>query len=154
MDGATQSPRATATRKFPTFDWPAPAPTKFFSDGFWAVAFFCAIGLLVSLSLLSGSLCTGIDVNIGCVPIEMTGQAADGVGRKPIRMEVGSSAATSRAIARRGKAASQPFLWRAAWGRKSALCRKRKRPTLSDRLVSGCGGVLCSTINLGTGQFG
>jgi hypothetical protein len=77
MDGAIQSRTTTATGAFSTLDWPARRPAKFFSSGFWAVALLSGIGLAVSLGLSFASPCTGIDLNIGCVPIEMTGQVAE-----------------------------------------------------------------------------
>jgi hypothetical protein len=77
MDGGILNQGARATGKLSTLVWPASEPTTFFSNGFWAVALFSAIGLAVSFSLSHESLCTGIDLNIGCVPIEMTGQLAE-----------------------------------------------------------------------------
>ena len=76
MDGMIQNHSARATGKFPAFEWPVSEPTKSVSTGFWAVVLLSAIGLLVSLSLSYASPCTGIDLNVGCVPIEMTGQVA------------------------------------------------------------------------------
>jgi hypothetical protein len=75
MDGGIQIRSPRETGKFSTLDWPAPEPTKFFSNGFWVVALLSGIGLAVSLGLTYAFPCTGIDLNIGCVPIEMTGQA-------------------------------------------------------------------------------
>jgi len=72
MDGGILSQGARATGKFSTFVWPAQAPTTVFSNGFWAVALLSGIGLAVSLGLSYASPCTGVDLNIGCVPIEMT----------------------------------------------------------------------------------
>ena len=77
MDGGIHNQSPRETRKFSTPDWPAPEPTKFFSNGFWTVALFSGIGLVVLLGLSHPSPCTGIDLNIGCVPIEMTGQMAE-----------------------------------------------------------------------------
>jgi hypothetical protein len=33
------------------------------------------IGLAIALCVSYASPCTGVDLNVGCVPIEMTGQA-------------------------------------------------------------------------------
>jgi hypothetical protein len=77
MDGGIQNQNAGAIGTFSTLDWPALKPTKSLSNGFWAVALFSGIGLVVSLSLSYASPCTGIDLNSGCVPIEMTGQAPE-----------------------------------------------------------------------------
>ncbi len=77
MDGGIQNQSPRETRKFSTLDWPASEPTKFFSNGFWAVALFGGIGLVVLSGLSPPSPCSGIDLNIGCVPIEMTGQMAE-----------------------------------------------------------------------------
>jgi hypothetical protein len=74
MNGGIQNLNAGATGQLSTLDWPAWEPTKILSNGFWAVALLSAIGLAVSLSLSYVSPCTGIDLNIGCNPIEMTGQ--------------------------------------------------------------------------------
>jgi hypothetical protein len=79
MDGGIQNRSSRETGELSTLDWPAPEPTKFFSNGFWVVALFTGIGLavLLVLGLSQASLCTGIDLNVGCVPIEMTGQIAE-----------------------------------------------------------------------------
>jgi hypothetical protein len=62
---------ASASGKFPTFDGPADA-TAFLTDDFWAVAWFSAIGLMLSLGLLYATLGTGLDLTMGAVPIETT----------------------------------------------------------------------------------
>ena len=72
MDGGILNRTAHAAGKFPAFEWPARGRTKFFSEGFWAVAAFSAFGLAIALLLSSASICTGTDLNAGCVPIEMT----------------------------------------------------------------------------------
>ena len=77
MDGVIQNQSARATGDVSTLDWPAPEQTKSLSNGFWEVALFSGIGLIVSLSLSYASPCTGVDLNAGCVPIEMTGQVAE-----------------------------------------------------------------------------
>ena len=78
MDGGIQIQTWSAreTDKFSTLDRPASERTKIFSNGFWAVALFSGIGLVVSLGLSYASPCTGIDLNVGCVPTEMTGHMA------------------------------------------------------------------------------
>jgi hypothetical protein len=39
------------------------------------VALLSVIGLAIALCVSYASPCTGVDLNVGCVPIEMTGQA-------------------------------------------------------------------------------
>jgi hypothetical protein len=76
MDGGIQNQSARPNGPPSTLDWPAPEPTKFLPNGLWAVALLIGVGLAISLGLSYASPCTGIDLNIGCVPIELTGQVA------------------------------------------------------------------------------
>jgi hypothetical protein len=76
MDGGIQNLSARATGRYSTPVWPAPKPTTFVLSGFWVVALLCGIGLAVAWGLSVASPCTGTDLNVGCVPIELTGQVA------------------------------------------------------------------------------
>ncbi len=74
---------ATATAKYPAFDWPArnrptPEAKAFFSKDFWAVAAFGVLGLMVSLGLAYATLASGIDLTVGSVPIDMPMQVPVG----------------------------------------------------------------------------
>jgi hypothetical protein len=75
MDGEILNQTARATGTSSRFDWPARKSTGLFSNGFWAVALLSVIGLAIALCVSYASPCTGVDLNVGCVPIEMTGQA-------------------------------------------------------------------------------
>ena len=44
------------------------------SNGFWAVAWFSMIGLMISLGLVYGTLGTGLDLTAGSVAIDTTVQ--------------------------------------------------------------------------------
>ena len=74
MDGAILNRTARTAGLFPTAPQPVRESTSLFSVGIWPVALFSAIGLAVALGLSHASPCTGIDLNAGCVPIELTGQ--------------------------------------------------------------------------------
>ena len=77
MDGGILNQTAHATGKLPAFEWPARERATFFSNGFGAVALFSVIGLTIALYLATAtSPCTGIDLNAGCVPLELTGMVA------------------------------------------------------------------------------
>ena len=69
-----QTARTTGT--FTTPVWPERTSTGPFTNGFRPVALFSLAGLAIALSVSSASPCTGIDLNAGCVPIELTGQVA------------------------------------------------------------------------------
>ena len=67
---------ATATVKYPAFDWPARnRPTQeakaFFAKDFWAVAGCGVLALMISLGLAYATLASGIDLTVGAVPIDM-----------------------------------------------------------------------------------
>ena len=75
MVSEIQNRNASATGKFPAFDWPTSNAKTFFSKDFWPVAWFSAIGLMVSLGLAFVSVGTGLDLTVGSVPIDTTVQA-------------------------------------------------------------------------------
>ena len=77
MDGGILNQTAHATGTFSTPEWSARERETLFSNGFGAVALFSVIGLAIALYLAAAtSPCTGIDLNAGCVPIELTGTVA------------------------------------------------------------------------------
>jgi hypothetical protein len=76
MDGGFLNLTARATGNSSKLEWPARKSTKILSIGFWPVALFSVIGLAIALCVSYASPCTGIDLNVGCVPIELTGQVA------------------------------------------------------------------------------
>jgi hypothetical protein len=76
MDGGFMNQTARTTGNSSTLERPARASTKSFPTGLWPVALFSVIGLAIALCVSYASPCTGIDLNGGCVPIELTGQVA------------------------------------------------------------------------------
>ena len=76
MDGGFLNQTARATGNSSTIEWPARKSTKIFASGFWPVALFSVLGLAIALCVSYASPCTGTDSNVGCVPIELTGQVA------------------------------------------------------------------------------
>ena len=76
MDGGflTQTARTigtTPTPAIPTRERTARQPRQSMhtvSNGFWPIVLLSAIGLAVAFGLSHGALCTGMDINAGCVP--------------------------------------------------------------------------------------
>ena len=75
MDIGIPNQTARTTGAFPTLAWPERTSSGLFSNGFRPVALFSLAGLAIALCVSSASPCTGMDLNAGCVPIELTGQA-------------------------------------------------------------------------------
>ena len=71
MAGEILSRTASGTGELPILEWPAGA-TPFLTNDFWSVAWFSAIGLMISLGLLFATLNTGLDLTMGALPIEAT----------------------------------------------------------------------------------
>jgi hypothetical protein len=76
MDIGILNQTARTTGTFPTVAWPERISTGLFTNGFWPVALFSLAGLSIALCVSYASPCTGIDLNAGCVPIELAGQVA------------------------------------------------------------------------------
>ena len=74
MDIGILNQTARTTGTFPTLAWPERKSIGLFTNGFWPAALFSLAGLAIALCVSSASPCTGIDLNAGCVPIELTGQ--------------------------------------------------------------------------------
>jgi hypothetical protein len=72
MDGGqlNQTVRTTHIYSMPT---PTSAPARrgrTLSSGFWPIVLFSALGLAAAFGLSHGTLCTGVDINAGCVPAD------------------------------------------------------------------------------------
>ena len=76
MYGGIPNQTVRTAGTFPMFKRPVGESTTFFSSDFLAVALFSAMGVAIALCVAFTSPCTGIDLNVGCVSIELTGQAA------------------------------------------------------------------------------
>jgi hypothetical protein len=79
MDGGTLHQTARTIGTIPTAARAMPRPQRSMhtiSAGLWPVILFSAIGLAIAFGLSHGALCTGVDINAGCVPAASTAQPA------------------------------------------------------------------------------